>query len=110
MANVTTIYACTQDGLYIFNKPGTLTEWLPPRRVLEGRQVLASWVEPGPPVRLLAAIGMDGDQEKGELLASDNGGRAWETVFDAPVTAILALGEDASRLYVGMSGGGLAAS
>jgi hypothetical protein len=110
MANVTTIHACTQDGLYIFNKPGTSTEWLPPRRVLEGRQVLASWAEPGPPVRLLAAVGMGGDQEAGELLVSESGGRMWETALDAPVTSILGLGDDATRLYAGMSGGGLAAS
>ena len=34
MANVTTIYACARDGLYIFNKPGTATDWLPHRQAL----------------------------------------------------------------------------
>ncbi|MFL5735112.1 MAG: WD40/YVTN/BNR-like repeat-containing protein [Chloroflexia bacterium] len=110
MANVTTIYACAQDGLYIFNKPGTAMEWLPGRRVLEGRRVVASWAEPGPPVRLLAAVGVEGDQEAGELLLSENGGRAWETALDAPVTSILGFESDPSRLYVGMAGGGIAAS
>ena len=73
MANATIIYACTQDGLLIFNKPGTLTEWLPPRMALEGRAVLSAWAEPGPPIRVLAAVA-NGDAGVGgmggELLLS----------------------------------------
>src|SRR5438128_8078601 len=110
MANVTTIYACAQDGLYIFNKPGTATEWLPHRQALEGRQALAAWAEPGPHVRLLVAVGVEGDQEAGELLLSESGGRSWQTSLDAPVTAILGFADNPSRLYAGMSGGGLAGS
>src|SRR4051794_9065960 len=73
MANSTIIYACTDDGLAIFNRPGTLPEWLPPRRVLRGVRVGAAWGEPGPPMRVLVI----GD---GKLLLSENGGRTWVPV------------------------------
>jgi photosystem II stability/assembly factor-like uncharacterized protein len=73
MANATIIYACTADGLVILTKPGTLPEWLPPRRVLVGRRVVSVWGEPGPPIRVLVAA-------DGELLLSENGGRSWEPV------------------------------
>jgi photosystem II stability/assembly factor-like uncharacterized protein len=59
--------------LVILTKPGTLPEWLPPRRVLAGRRLASVWGEPGPPIRVLAAA-------DGELLLSENGGRSWETV------------------------------
>src|SRR5438105_3276406 len=65
MANSTIIYVCTQDGLAIFNKPGTLTEWLPPRRVLDGRVVLSAWADPGPPIRVWAAVGGHGEEASG---------------------------------------------
>src|SRR5438874_10699818 len=95
MANVTTIYACTQNGLYIFNKPGTLPEWLPPKHVLEDRPVLSAWAEPGLHVRVLA-VARPGNQtdehaDGGELLLSENGGRSWEAALEAPVTAVLGL-------------------
>ncbi|HYO50843.1 MAG TPA: hypothetical protein VEW94_13410 [Chloroflexia bacterium] len=73
MANATIIYACTPDGLVILTRPGTLPEWLPPRRVLVGRHLASVWGEPGPPIRVLAVA-------NGELLLSENGGRSWETV------------------------------
>src|SRR5436190_12969031 len=73
MANSTIIYACTDDGLSIFNKPGTLPEWLPPRRVLQGQHVGAAWAEPGPPIRVVAVA-------DGRLVLSENGGRIWEPV------------------------------
>ena len=73
MANSTIIYACTDDGLAIFNKPGTLPEWLPPRRVLQGMRVGAAWGEPGPPMRVLVIA-------DGKLLLSENGGRTWVPV------------------------------
>ena len=110
MANVTTIYACTAEGLYILNKPGTSPEWLPPRHVLEGRQVLAAWAEPGPPTRLLAVAFGEPAGTGGELLSSMNGGRAWEVSLDAPVTTLAGAPDDPMRLYAGMSGGGLAGS
>ncbi len=71
MANSTILYACTHDGLAIFNKPGTLPEWLPPRMVLKGQEVTSAWAEPGPPIRVLAAV-------DGSIMASENGGRTWE--------------------------------
>ncbi len=71
MANSTIVYACTDDGLAIFNKPGTLPEWLPPRRVLQGQHITAAWAEPGPPIRVLVVA-------DGALLYSENGGRTWE--------------------------------
>lgn len=73
MANSTIIYAATDSGLAIFNKPGTLPEWLPPRPALQGVVVYAAWGEPGPPIRVVAAV------ERG-LLLSENGGRTWESV------------------------------
>src|SRR6476661_3922178 len=71
MANSTILYACTHTGLAIFNKPGTLPEWLPPRPVLQGKEVTSAWGEPGPPIRVLAAV-------DGALQLSENGGRTWE--------------------------------
>jgi photosystem II stability/assembly factor-like uncharacterized protein len=73
MANSTILYACTHDGLAIFNKPGTLPEWLPPRMALPEQEVTSAWAEPGPPIRVLAAV-------DGALMLSENGGRTWEAV------------------------------
>jgi hypothetical protein len=113
MANATIIYACTQDGLLIFNKPGTLAGWLPPRMVLKGRAVLSAWAEPGPPIRVLATA-VDSESEGigmgGELLLSENGGRDWQVRLAAPVTTITGLADDHSRLYAGMAAGGMAGS
>jgi photosystem II stability/assembly factor-like uncharacterized protein len=95
MANSTIIYTATEDGLAIFNKPGTLPEWLPPRPALQGELVNAAWGEPGPPIRVVAAV------ERG-LLLSENGGRTWESVGpdaeDGPV-ALLYHDEDEGALY-----------
>jgi len=108
MANATILYACTGDGLLIFNKPGTLNEWLPPRMVLRGQQVVAAWAEPGPPIRVVAATReLDGE---GHVLLSENGGRDWESKLQAPVTGLLGLEGSPARLYAGLEGGGLAAS
>lgn len=71
MANSTILYACTREGLAIFNKPGTLPEWLPPRMTLQGQEVTSAWAEPGPPIRVLAAV-------DGVLMLSESGGRTWE--------------------------------
>ena len=109
MANSTVIYACTADGLAIFNKPGTLPEWLPPRVVLHGRAVLAAWAEPGPPIRVLAAAGASEAQPAG-LLLSENGGREWQTALDGPVTALLGPDADESVLYAGFADGRTAKS
>ena len=103
MANVTTIYACTEDGLAIFNKPGTLNEWLPPRRVLGGMPVLSVWAEAGPPVRVVAVQG-------GNLLVSENGGRAWEKVETAQPAIALFPGEIDRKIYAVLEDGGLLAS
>ncbi|MGA7731127.1 MAG: hypothetical protein WCD37_07620 [Chloroflexia bacterium] len=73
MANSTILYACTHEGLAIFNKPGTLPEWLPPRMSLPQQEVTSAWAEPGPPIRVLAAV-------DGALMLSENGGRTWEAV------------------------------
>jgi photosystem II stability/assembly factor-like uncharacterized protein len=73
MANSTILYACTHEGLAIFNKPGTLPEWLPPRMALPQQEVTSAWAEPGPPIRVLAAV-------DGALMLSENGGRTWEAV------------------------------
>src|SRR5438105_11222528 len=113
MANATIIYACTRDGLLVFNKPGTSTEWLPPRMSLEGRAVLSAWAEAGPPIRVLAAV-VDKDAGLGgmggELLLSENGGRSWDGRLEAPVTALIGFPDDLSRLYAGMAAGGMAGS
>src|SRR2546423_5670190 len=77
MANSTIFYACTPDGLAIFNKPGTAPEWLPPRLVLKGREVTSAWAEPGPPIRALAAV-------DGILMVSESGGGHWEAVVPPP--------------------------
>ena len=106
MANSTIIYAATEDGLAIFNKPGTLPEWLPPRPALQGEAVSAAWGEPGPPMRVVAAV------ERG-LLLSENGGRTWESVGpdreDGPVV-LLYHAEDEDALYAAHSDGSLFAS
>lgn len=103
MANSTILYACTDIGLVIINRPGTLPEWLPPRRVLDGVRVVSVWAEPGPPIRVLAAA------EAG-LLLSENGGRGWQSVgspaIAAPATAI-SQGEKGTQLYTGTGNGGL---
>jgi photosystem II stability/assembly factor-like uncharacterized protein len=105
MANATIIYACTRSGLYVLNKPGTLTEWLPPRHSLEGRPVMSAWAEAGPPIRVVALA-----DEPPELLLSESGGRAWESVLQAPVVSLLGIGEGMERLYAGLEGGGVAGS
>ncbi len=109
MANATIIYACAADGLAILNKPGTLPEWLPPRRALNGRVVRSAWGEPGPPIRVLAVAG-------GDLLLSENGGRTWEavggqgeTAGQSPVTSLFCAGEP-EKLYAGTQAGDLLAS
>lgn len=87
MAKSTILYACTSGGLAIFNKPGTLLEWLPPRMVLEGQEVTSVWGEPGPPIRVLTTT-------NGTLMLSENGGRTWSNVtlptsnIDSPVMAL----------------------
>jgi len=90
VANATILYACTAEGLFILTKPGTLTEWLPPRRALQGQAVTSVWAEPGPPIRVLAV-------SEGQLLSSENGGRTWEAVepFDdsTPITALVQAGD-----------------
>ncbi|HYP21334.1 MAG TPA: hypothetical protein VEY08_14780 [Chloroflexia bacterium] len=74
MANSTILYACTERGLGIVNKPGTSTEWLPLRVVLPDRAVVSAWAEPGPPIRVMVV------DSGGELLLSENGGRTWSPV------------------------------
>ncbi|MDQ3704918.1 MAG: hypothetical protein M3437_06810 [Chloroflexota bacterium] len=74
MANSTILYACTERGLGIVNKPGTSTEWLPLRMVLQDRALVSAWAEPGPPIRVMVV------DSAGDLLLSENGGRTWATV------------------------------
>jgi photosystem II stability/assembly factor-like uncharacterized protein len=74
MANSTILYACTERGLGIVNKPGTSTEWLPLRVVLPDRAVVSAWAEPGPPIRVMVV------DSGGALLLSENGGRTWSAV------------------------------
>jgi BNR/Asp-box repeat len=87
VANSTIIYACTDDGLAIFNKPGTLPEWLPPRMALQGKRVLAAWGEPGPPVRVVVVA-------DGVLMLSENGGRTWDLVGPEGVEGVKVLNLD----------------
>jgi photosystem II stability/assembly factor-like uncharacterized protein len=89
MANSTILYACTDDGLAIFNKPGTLPEWLPPRMVLQGKVITAVWAEPGPPIRVLVDV-------QGTILLSENGGRTWE---DAPSDSKIPLDDQSAIDY-----------
>jgi photosystem II stability/assembly factor-like uncharacterized protein len=103
MANVTTIYACTADGLAIFNKPGTLNEWLPPRRVLGGMPVRSVWAEAGPPVRIVLV-------QNGQLLVSENGGRAWEQAVTPSPAIALFRGVGERTIYASLEGGGLLCS
>jgi hypothetical protein len=104
MANATILYACTERGLAIINKPGTLPEWLPPRRALVEESVTDVWAEPGPPIRVAAIAG-------GALQVSDNGGRTWQSVeLPAAPLAIWGRegegdGEKGANLYVAMHGG-----
>lgn len=108
MANSTIIYAATASGLAIFNKPGTLPEWLPPRPALRGESVHAAWGEPGPPIRVVAATGRG-------LMLSENGGRTWDSVgpaagaADGPVS-LLYHDEDENILYAAHAGRSLSAS
>lgn len=74
MANSTILYAGTPQGLGIVNKPGTSTEWLPLRTVLQDRAIASVWAEPGPPIRVIAVT------SDGQLLLSENGGRTWNPV------------------------------
>jgi photosystem II stability/assembly factor-like uncharacterized protein len=103
MANATIIYACTNDGLIIANKPGTLPEWLPAHVVLPGRPVSSVWAEPGPPIRVLAVV-------EGEIQQSENGGRTWEPAALAEVVTSLFFTGEPPALYACMEGGGLATS
>jgi photosystem II stability/assembly factor-like uncharacterized protein len=106
MANSTIIYAATGSGLAIFNKPGTLPEWLPPRPALQGEAVSAAWGAPGPPIKVVAAT------ERG-LLMSENGGRTWESVgpdTDGAHLSLLYYDEDDHTLYAARSDGSLLAS
>lgn len=88
MANSTILYACTEHGLDIVNKPGTSTEWLPLRMVLQDRAVVSAWAEPGPPIRVMAVA------SGGGLLLSENGGRTWSPVAGlGSVATIFELGD-----------------
>jgi hypothetical protein len=71
----------------IFNKPGTLSEWLPPRRALRGQKVVATWSEPGPPIRVVVVAG-------GKLLLSETGGRIWDAVGPQGVEGVSVLALD----------------
>jgi hypothetical protein len=108
MANATILYACTESGLAIFNKPGTLTEWLPPRRTLTEQPVTSVWAEPGPPIRVAAIA-------SGVLQVSDNGGRTWQAI-DLGVRPVALWGNAGegetpqATIYVAMQGGKVAAS
>ncbi len=106
MANATLMYACTQEGLFVLTKPGTLTEWLPPRRLLPGQAIGSVWAEPGPPIRVLAV-------SEGEMLLSESGGRTWQPVdpFDGPakVSALFQAG-DPTSVYASAEDGRIAVS
>ncbi|HEX8227742.1 MAG TPA: hypothetical protein VF826_00340 [Chloroflexia bacterium] len=87
MANSTILYACTERGLGIVNKPGTSTEWLPLRMVLQDRALISAWADPGPPIRVMVV------DSGGDLLLSENGGRTWSTVRGVgPVAGIFESG------------------
>lgn len=87
MANATILYACTGDGLVILTRPGTLPEWLPPKRVLEGERVTSVWAEPGPPIRVVAVA-------SGALMLSENGGRTWsDAQLHSVFTCLFSAGE-----------------
>src|SRR4051794_30835595 len=98
MANATILYACTPNGLAIFNKPGTLNEWLPPRMAFEGRKVLSVWAEPGPPIRVVAVVS-GAEEAAGHIMVSENGGRDWESKLEAPVTALYGSEGTPASLY-----------
>jgi photosystem II stability/assembly factor-like uncharacterized protein len=103
MANATILYACTPEGLVIVTRPGTLPEWLPPRRVLEGQVVTSVWAEPGPPIRVVGVA-------SGTLIVSENGGRTWTDVeMPAPVASVIGFGEP-PMLVAAMQGGMLTSS
>lgn len=104
MANSTILYACTEDGLAIVNKPGTSTDWLPVRVVLPEKAVASAWAEPGPPIRVLAATW------EGELLLSENGGRTWLPVqLVASVAALFEIGAPPA-IFVALQNGTLMTS
>ncbi|MDQ6695288.1 MAG: hypothetical protein M3014_12860, partial [Chloroflexota bacterium] len=101
MATANVVYGCTESGLAIFNKPGTLNEWLPPRLVLQGQRVSAAWAEPGPPTRVLAIA-------DNHLMASETGGRLWqEAAVEGSLYAIFSVGE---RMLVLSGASGLSLS
>ncbi len=103
MANATILYGCTPEGLVILTRPGTLPEWLPPRRVLAEKAVTSVWAEPGPPIRVLAVA-------SGGLIVSENGGRTWIDIqMPAPITSLFSFGEPPNLLAV-MQGGQLLSS
>lgn len=84
-------------------KPGTLPEWLPPRKALAEKAVTSAWAEHGPPIRVVAVA-------SGGLLVSENGGRTWaEIETPSTVTSLFSFGEP-STLIAAMQGGGLATS
>lgn len=104
MANSTILYACTEDGLAIVNKPGTSTEWLPARVVLRDKAVASAWAETGPPIRVIAATW------EGELLLSENGGRTWlPAQLVESVAALFEMGEPAA-VFVALQDGSLLTS
>lgn len=104
MANSTILYACTEEGLAIVNKPGTASEWLPPRIVLRDQAFVSVWAETGPPIRVLAATW------EGDLLLSETGGRMWSSVpLAAPVAALFEMGTPAS-IYVVLQNGSIQVS
>jgi hypothetical protein len=101
MANATILYACTEGGLAILNKPGTLPEWLPTRSVLQNERVTSVWADPGPPIGVAAVVA-------GQLRVSENGGRTWE-VAD-PGGEPLVLWERDGMIFTALVGGGVAGS
>lgn len=104
MANSTILYACTEHGLGIVNKPGTSTEWLPLRVVLQGQAVVSAWADPGPPIRVMSVI------SGGDLLLSENGGRTWSPVPGISSVASIFESGDPPVPHILMQDGTLACS
>ncbi|MDQ3930278.1 MAG: hypothetical protein M3328_14165 [Chloroflexota bacterium] len=104
MANSTILYACTEQGLGIVNKPGTSTEWLPLRVVLRGQPIVSAWADPGPPIRVMAAA------SGGDLLLSENGGRTWSPVPGIGSVAAIFEAGDPPVPHVMMENGSVARS
>ena len=102
MANSTILYICTAHGLGIVNKPGTSTEWLPLRLVLQDRAVVSAWAEPGPPIRVMVVT------SSGDMLLSENGGRTWSPVAGLGSVAGIFETDDPLILHVVMENGTVA--